>query len=150
MKSCIVSIVRFRPFLLMVGLLGLVGLFGLVVRDLMLTCSTVNCHCGHSSREQAKRGTLEESTAPAPKCFWLSSWTDKSLNVLIDYMSHWICLFSISECVCFYYAIDSPYRPLYGAQWCYNMLLPCLKHFWKQVDTKQIKTDQSSLFLIVF
>lgn len=48
----------------------------------MLTCSTVNCHYVHSSREQAKIGTVEKSTAPAPKCFWLSSWTDKSLNVL--------------------------------------------------------------------
>ena len=67
--------------LLIVGLLGLVGLVGLVVRDLMLTCSTVNCHYVHSSREQAKRETVEKSTAPAPKCFWLSSWTDKSLNV---------------------------------------------------------------------
>ena len=126
MKSCIVSIVRLGP----VDLLGLVA---------VLWIATMSIVQGNRQRgEQVKH-------RPAPKC--LAELLDRQIIECFDglYESLDLLVFNLRMCV-FYYATDAPYRPLYGAPWCYNMFLPCLKHFWKHVDTRQIKTASFPFF----
>ena len=128
MKSCIVSIVRlgFRPFCSFswVGWLGCKRAHvDLQYPWIRTTASIVQ---GNRQREEQLK-----TQQHLPLNTWLSSWTDKSLNVrYILWVAGFAC-FQFQN-VCFCYATGSPYRPLYGAPWSYNMVLPCSNHFWKQ------------------